>query len=75
VPLSDYDVADLARQVVDQRDPNLGIKISPANQADPYRWGAAAWTVTAGGASSYLTADMSPKEALARLSADLLGRS
>jgi hypothetical protein len=73
VPLNDYDVADLARQVVDQRDPNLSIKISPADASDPYRWGTPAWTVRAGGASSYITADLSSKEALAKLSADLLG--
>jgi hypothetical protein len=72
-PLNDYDIADLARQVVDERDPNLAIKIIPADPADPYRWGTPAWTVTAGGASSYLTAEMTNQEALAKLRADLLG--
>jgi hypothetical protein len=38
---------------------------------DPYRWGTAAWTVSAGGASSYITAEMTAEEALAKLIADL----
>ena len=69
--LSDGDVAALARQAVDQSDRDLDIRIVPADPVDPYRWGAAAWTVSAGGASSYITADMSPDEALAKLIADL----
>jgi hypothetical protein len=71
VTLSDGDVAALARQVVDQRDPDLDIEIVPADPVDPYRWGVAAWTVSAGGATSYLTAEMSADEALAKLIADL----
>jgi hypothetical protein len=69
--LSDGDVAALARQAVDQRDPDLEIHIVPADPVDPYRWDGAAWTVTAGGASSYIRASMSPDEALAKLMADL----
>jgi hypothetical protein len=69
--LSDGDVAALARQAVDRRDPDLDIEIVPADSVDPYRWGPAAWTVSAGGATSHLTADMSAKEALAKLIADL----
>jgi hypothetical protein len=71
VTLSDGDVAALARQVVDQRDPDLDIEIVPADPVDPYRWGGAAWTVSAGGRTSYLTASMSAGEALAKLTADL----
>jgi hypothetical protein len=71
VTLSDGDVAVLARQVVDRRDPDLDIEIVPADPVDPYRWGVPAWTVSAGGATSYLTADMSAVEALAKLIADL----
>jgi len=67
--LSDGDVAALARQAVDRRDPDLDIEIVPADSVDPYRWGPAAWTVSAGG--GYLTADMSAEEALAKLIADL----
>ncbi len=70
--LSDGDVAALARQVVDVRDPDLDVTITPSEQDDPYRWGTAAWTVSAGGASSYLTANMSTDEALATLTADLV---
>jgi hypothetical protein len=69
--LSDGDVAVLARQVVDQRDPALEIEISPADPLDPYRLGQPAWIVSAGGASSYLTADLTTEQALAILAADL----
>jgi hypothetical protein len=71
VTLSDGDIAVLARQVVDRRDPDLDIEIVPADPVDPYRWGVPAWTVSAGGATSYLTADMTADEALVKLSADL----
>jgi hypothetical protein len=71
VTLSDADVAALAREAVDRRDVDLDIKIIPADPVDPYRWGTPAWTVSAGGASSYITADLSPNEALAKLIADL----
>ena len=71
--LSDGDVAVLARQVVDRRDPELDIEIVPADPVDPYRLGLAAWTVSAGGATSYLRADMTAEEALARLTAELGG--
>jgi hypothetical protein len=74
VTLSDGDVAALARQVVDRRDPALDIEIVPADPVDPYRWGTAAWTVTAGGATSYVTANMSADEALAKLAEDLKPR-
>jgi hypothetical protein len=69
--LSDGDVAALARQVVDRRDPSLEIEISPADLLDPYRLGLPAWVVSVGGASSYLTADLTTEQALAKLTADL----
>ena len=69
--LSDSDVAALARQAVDLRDLTAEIKITPADPVDPYRWGTAAWTVSTGGATSYITAGMSAQEALAKLTADL----
>jgi hypothetical protein len=71
VTLSDGDVAALARQVVDRRHPEVDIEIVPADPVDPYRWGTAAWTVSAGGATSYITANMSADEALAKLTEDL----
>jgi hypothetical protein len=71
VTLSDADVAELARRAVDGRNPDLDITIVPADPVDPYRWGTHAWTVSAGGASSYITAGMSSDAALAKLVADL----
>jgi hypothetical protein len=73
VTLSDADVADLAREAVDRRDIDLDIEIIPSDPVDPYRWSTPAWTVRAGGAQSYVTADMSHEEALAKLIADLAG--
>jgi hypothetical protein len=69
--LTDGDVADLAREAVDTFDVDLDIRIAPADPVDPYRWETAAWTVSAGNASSYVTADMSREDALAKLTADL----
>lgn len=70
--LSDGDVAALARQVVDTIDPDLDIRIEPADPVDPYRWGGEeAWTVSVGKSSSYLTAALSEDEALAKLRKDL----
>lgn len=69
--LSDSDVADLARQAVDREDPALEIRIDPLGQDDPYRWGAEAWTVSAGGRASYIRATMTMDAALAQLIADL----
>ncbi len=69
--LSDGDIADLAREAVDHRDPRLSITIAPADQLDPYRRGASAWTVAAGGRSSYILASMSWQDALAKLIDDL----
>jgi hypothetical protein len=69
--LSDADVAALAREAVDRRSLTLDIRIVPADPVDPYRWGTPAWTVLAGGASSYITADMTLADALAKLVADL----
>jgi hypothetical protein len=71
VSLTDGDVAELAREAVDLRDPDLDIRIEPADPVDPYRWGVGAWTVTAGGASSYILSSMTPEDALAQLIADL----
>lgn len=71
VTLSDADVAALAREAVDRRSLDLDIRIIPADPVDPYRWGVAAWTVAAGGATSYITADMTADAALAKLIADL----
>lgn len=69
--LSDADVAALAREAVDRRDPRLDIRIVPSDPVDPYRWGTPAWTIMAGGRSSYITADMTFNDALAKLIADL----
>jgi hypothetical protein len=69
--LHDGDIAALAREAVDHKDPKLDIRIDPLGQNDPYRLGAEAWTVTAGGLTSYVTASMTWREALAKLIADL----
>jgi hypothetical protein len=69
--LRDSDIADLAREAVDRRDPSLEIRIDPGGQNDPYRFGAESWTVTAGGRSSYVSASMTWREALDKLIADL----
>ena len=69
--LHDGDVADLAREAVDRKDPGLEVRIRPAAPDDPYRWGVEAWTVSAGDATSYIRASMSRDEALAKLIADL----
>jgi hypothetical protein len=71
VTLSDAEVATLARQAVDLRDLELDITIVPADPVDPYRWGTQAWTVSAGGATSYIEASLSSDEALAKLITDL----
>jgi hypothetical protein len=69
--LHDADVAELAREAVDHKDPKLDIQIDPLGQNDPYRLGAETWTVRAGGATSYITASMTWHEALDKLIADL----
>ncbi len=70
--LTDGDIATLAREAVDHISVDQGIRIVPADPVDPYRSGTAAWTVVAGGASSYITADMTYQDALAKLIADLV---
>ena len=69
--LHDGDVAALAREAVDHKDPKLDIRIDPVGQDDPYRLGASAWTVTAGDRTSYITSSMTWREALDKLVADL----
>jgi hypothetical protein len=69
--LHDGDIAELAREAVDHKDPRLEVRIDPLGQNDPYRLGAEAWTVTAGGRSSYVTSSMTWREALDKLTADL----
>ena len=70
--LHDGDIAELAREAVDHKDPKLEIHIEPIGPNDPYRLGAEAWTVTAGGRRSYVTATMSWSDALTKLIADLV---
>jgi len=72
VSLHDADIADLAREAVDQKDPTVDIRIDPLGQTDPYRLGAEAWTVSAGGRTSYVRSSMTRAEALERLVADLV---
>jgi hypothetical protein len=69
--LHDGDIAELAREAVDHKDPRLEVRNDPLGQNDPYRLGAEAWTVTAGGRSSYVTSSMTWREALDKLTADL----
>lgn len=70
--LSDADVVALAREAVDRRSVDLDIDIVPSDPVDPYRWGVPAWNVSAGGATSYITAEMTAEAALAKLIADLV---
>jgi hypothetical protein len=69
--LNDGDIAALAREAVDRRDPDLEIRIEPADPVDPYRWETAAWTVHVGDSSSYIVASMTAQEALEKLVRDL----
>lgn len=64
-------MAALARAVVDEIDPDLQIRIEPADPVDPYRWETAAWTVYAGSESSYLVSSMTEQQALEKLTRDL----
>jgi hypothetical protein len=72
VSLHDADVADLAREAVDRKDPSLNVRIDPLGQTDPYRLGDEAWTVSAGGRRSYIRSSMTRGEALDQLVADLV---
>ena len=69
--LSDGDVAALARSVADRIDPELEVRVEPADPVDPYRWEKTAWVVHAGAASSYVVASMTEAEAIATLLRDL----
>ena len=64
-------MATLARAAVDGIDPELEVRIEPADPVDPYRWETEAWTVHAGSASSYIVASMTEDEALETLTRDL----
>lgn len=70
--LHDADIADLAREAVDRNDPALNVHIDPIGPNDPYRLGTEAWTVSAGGRTSYVTSSMTRSEALDKLVADLV---
>src|SRR6476620_6563816 len=67
VSLSDGDIAALAREVVDRVDPDLDVRIEPADPVDPYRFETAAWVVHAGAASSYIVASLTAEQALDKL--------
>jgi hypothetical protein len=69
--LTDHDVAELARAVVDRRHPEQDITIAPADPVDPYRREVSAWTIEVGGRRSYITSTMSEREARERLAVDL----
>jgi hypothetical protein len=69
--ISDGDLAELAREVVDSVDPDLDIRIEPADPVDPYRFSSGGWTVSAGDRSSYIAASLSTEEARAKLANDL----
>jgi hypothetical protein len=69
--ISDGDLAVLARAAVDRIDPELEVRIEPADPVDPYRWETAAWTVHAGSASSYIVASMTEGQALEKLTREL----
>jgi hypothetical protein len=73
VSISDGDIAALARAAVDHIDPDLDVRIEPADPVDPYRWETAAWTVYAGSARSYIVASMTKEQALEKLVQDLAG--
>jgi hypothetical protein len=46
VRLSDVELTQLARDAVDSVDPALSVRVAPSANDDPYRWGAAGWTIT-----------------------------
>lgn len=69
--LNDGDIAELARQAVDEVDPHADIRIVPSDPVDPYRWDTRAWSVSARGRNSYITSGMSTEDALAKLRDDL----
>jgi hypothetical protein len=71
VSISDGDVAALARAAVDRIDPDLEVRIEPADPVGPYRWESAAWTVYAGSARSCIVASMTEDEVLQKLTRDL----
>jgi hypothetical protein len=69
--LNDGDIAALAREAADHVALELAVRIEPLGQNDPYRLGRAAWLVHAGGRRSYVTADLTWRQALDKLIADL----
>jgi hypothetical protein len=44
--LSDPELAQLAQDAADSVEPGLPVRIAPAANDDPYRWGSHGWTVT-----------------------------
>jgi hypothetical protein len=43
--LTDPELAQLAQDAVDSVELGLSVRIAPAANDDPYRWGSAGWTV------------------------------
>jgi hypothetical protein len=46
VALTDAELAQLAQDAADSVEPGLAVRIAPAANDDPYRWGSHGWTVT-----------------------------
>ncbi len=69
--LTDGDVAALAREAADRIDPDIDVRIEPADPVDPYRWESGAWTVRVGSASCYIVASMTVDEAREALDREL----
>ena len=66
--LTDGGIADLARQVADLLGPDVSVRIRPAANDDPYRWGGHGWVITIGdSADIWIPIESSPEEALAKL--------
>lgn len=44
--LSDAEMAQLAQDAVDSVELGRSVRIAPAANDDPYRWGSSGWTIT-----------------------------
>jgi hypothetical protein len=65
--LTDGAVASLAGQAADLIEPGLPVRVAPAANDDPYRWGSHGWIVTIDAGVElefWISSDASPAEAL-----------
>jgi hypothetical protein len=62
--LTDPEMAQLAQDAADSVELGLSVRIAPAPNNDPYRWGSPGWTVTVDKRPAvrvWIPADASPK--------------